>query len=63
VPDQSFIQTPLSSYEAERLREEAENDFYMGMGGSSGGTCSLDIDHPAYNPPMFSSETFLPPDK
>ena len=59
--DQCFDQTPISPYEAERLREQAENDLYMDTGGSSGGMC-LDIDHPAYNPPMFSCESILPPD-
>ena len=58
--DPCFDQTPISPYEAERLREQAENDFYMG--GSSGGMCGLDIDHPAYNPPMFSGDIMLPPD-
>lgn len=57
-----FDQAPMSPYEAQRLREEAEDDFYLSGGGSFGATC-LDIDHPAYNPPMYSSENFLPPDK
>jgi hypothetical protein len=55
-----FEQAPMSPYEIQRLREEAEDDFYLNAGGS----CPhLDIDHLAYNPPMHSSENFLPPDK
>ena len=60
--DLFFDQTPMSPYEAERLREEAENSFYMDVDGSSSSMC-VDIDHPAYNPPMFLGEGFLPPDK
>ena len=56
--DQCFDQAPMSPYEAEILREEAENSF-LGMGGGPG--MCLDVDHPAYNPPMFSAETILPP--
>ncbi len=55
--DQCLDQTSISPYEAERLPKQAEDNFY------GGGACLLEIDYPAYNPPLFSSETILPPDK
>ena len=57
--DQCFDQVPMSPYEVERLREQAEDDFYLG-GGCHG--MPLDIDHPAYNPPLFCPEIIQPPE-
>ena len=53
---QCFDQVPMSPYESERLREEVEDDFFIG-----GGCKGLDIDHPAYNPPLFLPEIVPPP--
>lgn len=55
--DQCF-EGHLSPYDAERLRKQAEDTLCYGGAPSS---MLLDIDHPAYNPPMFLGDTFLPP--
>jgi len=52
---------PICPYEAERRREEAENNFYMPASTGSP-MLGLDIDHPTLNPPMYFPDTILPPD-